>query len=199
LKLAEFTLSRKDPGYVSRAKAVQELENERLRLLAGEAAGDALDRLMDALSPLWHEEKPAPEMFKKFIRKTGLASVVVAVKPGDGSAREQAASCQKVLGGQANIAVEYATKRYRSNLVNWGMIPFTIEKDELMGLAVDDFIHIPGIREAVRGGAESVPAFVISRGIRTPLTLKFKGLLQEDREIILAGCLMNHYAVQTGR
>ena len=143
--------------------------------------------------------RPAPEAFKEFIGNTGLASAVVAIKPGDGSAREQAASCQKVLGGQANIAVEYATKRYRSNLINWGMLPFTVERDELMRLAVDDLILVPQVREAIRSSAESVTAFVVRRGIRTPLVLKFKGLSQEDREIILAGCLMNHYAVQSGR
>ena len=199
LKLAEFTLSRKDPSYVARAKAVNELEDGRLRLLAGEAAGNALDRVLDAISPLWSVGRPAPEAFKEFIGNTGLASAVVAIKPGDGSAREQAASCQKVLGGQANIAVEYATKRYRSNLINWGMLPFTVERDELMRLAVDDLILVPQVREAIRSSAESVTAFVVRRGIRTPLVLKFKGLSQEDREIILAGCLMNHYAVQSGR
>ncbi|MBE0558898.1 MAG: hydratase, partial [Proteobacteria bacterium] len=147
LKLAEFTLSRKDPGYVARAKVVQKRESRRLELLAG---GGATDDLSDALSSFWTEGKPTPEEFRRFIKDTGLGSVIFAVKPGDGSAREQAASCQKVLGGQANIALEYATKRYRSNLINWGMLPFTVGKDAAENLAVDDLIFIPGIRRAVQ-------------------------------------------------
>ena len=154
LKLAEFTLSRKDPGYVARAKAVQKLESRRLELLAG---GGATDDLSDALSSFWTEGKPTPEEFRRFITDTGLGSVIFAVKPGDGSAREQAASCQKVLGGQANIALEYATKRYRSNLINWGMLPFTIGKEAAAHLAVDDLIFIPGIRKAVQKGIETAP------------------------------------------
>jgi aconitate hydratase len=120
--------------------------------------------------------------------------VIFAVKPGDGSAREQAASCQKVLGGQANIALEYATKRYRSNLINWGMLPFTIGKEDMAGLAVGDLTYIPGIRRAIQSGAERIAAFVIHAGKRRPLELIMEGLSQEDRDIILAGCLINYYA-----
>ena len=120
--------------------------------------------------------------------------MICAVKPGDGSAREQAASCQKVLGGQANIAVEYATKRYRSNLINWGMLPFTMEKEKMADLAVDDLIHIPEIRPAILSGEEKIAAFIVREGNRTPLELKLEGLSPEDREIILAGCLINYYA-----
>jgi aconitate hydratase len=119
---------------------------------------------------------------------------VAAVKPGDGSAREQAASCQRVLGGQANIALEYATKRYRSNLINWGMLPFTIGREGMEELAVDDLIYLPGIRSAVQGGAERIPAFRIRQGVRTPLDLKLEALSPEDRGILLAGCLINSYA-----
>ena len=128
------------------------------------------------------------------MKDTGLATVICAIKPGDGSAREQAASCQKVLGGQANIAVEYATKRYRSNLTNWGMLPFTIEKEKMAELALEDLIHIPQIRAAISGGEGKITAFVVRDGRRTPLELKMEGLSPEERDIILAGCLMNYYA-----
>lgn len=191
LKLAEFTLSRKDPGYVARAKAFQKLEQRRLAILA---EGGPADDLIDALSPFWTGGRPTAEEVRRFIADTGLASVVFAVKPGDGSAREQAASCQKVLGGQANIAVEYATKRYRSNLINWGMLPFTIAKEAVGDLAVDHLILIPGIRQAVLNGREKIPAFIIRKGKRKPLELTLEGLSREDRDIILAGCLINYYA-----
>lgn len=191
LKLAEFTLSRKDPGYVARAKAFNELEGQRLRILE---EGGSASSLEDALASFWTEGKPNPEEFKNFIQTTGLGSVIFAVKPGDGSAREQAASCQKVLGGQANIALEYATKRYCSNLINWGMLPFTVGKDAKDQLAVGDLVHIPGIRPAVQGGAESINAFVIRGKNKIPLELKMEGLSQEDRDIILAGCLINYYS-----
>jgi aconitate hydratase len=190
LKLAEFTLSRKDPGYVARAKVFHELENRRRLLIEGGPA----DALQEALSPFWTGTKPTPEEFSKFIQDTGLATVICAIKPGDGSAREQAASCQKVLGGQANIAVEYATKRYRSNLTNWGMLPFTIEKEKIADLVVDDLIYIPQIRAAISKGDEKIAAFIVRKGDRIPLELKLEGLSPEDRDIILAGCLMNHYA-----
>ena len=191
MKLAEFTLSRKDPGYLLRAKAYRDLESRRLRLLTeGGPAGD----LEEALLPFWPSGKPTPEEFLRFLRKTGLGSTIFAIKPGDGSAREQAASCQKVLGGQANIALEYATKRYRSNLINWGLLPFTIDKGSLETLAVGDWLHIPGIRQAVHEGAGNIPAFVIRGGVRTPLELKLESLSQQDREIILAGSLINYYA-----
>ncbi len=191
LRLAEFTLSRKDPGYVARAKAFQEVEFKRLKLLT---EGGREEDLRDALSSFWTEGKPTPEEFRKFIETTGLGSVILAVKPGDGSAREQAASCQKVLGGQANIALEYATKRYRSNLINWGMLPFTAGKEDMAELAVDDLIYIPGIRRAIESGAERITAFIIRAGKRRPLELKMGGLSQEDRDIILTGCLINYYA-----
>jgi aconitate hydratase len=191
LKLAEFTLSRKDPGYLSRAKAFQKLEQRRRTLLA---EGGPADDLIDGLSSFWTEGKPTPEEIRRFIGDTGLASVIFAVKPGDGSAREQAASCQKVLGGEANIALEYATKRYRSNLINWGMLPFTIAKEAAGDLAVDDLIFIPGIRQAILDGREKLPAFVIRGGKRKPLELILEGLSREDRDIILAGCLINYYA-----
>ena len=191
LKLAEFTLSRKDPGYLARTKAFQELERRRLLLLT---EGGPTDTLQEALSSFWTEQKPTQEEFKKQLLNTGLATVIFAVKPGDGSAREQAASCQKVLGGQANIALEYATKRYRSNLINWGMLPFTLRKESAGDIAVDDLIYIPGIRSAILSSVENIPAFVIRKGKRKPLELKLEGLSHDDREIILAGSLINYYA-----
>jgi aconitate hydratase len=191
LKLAEFTLSRKDPGYVARAKAFQALENRRLAVLSDEGTADALQ---EALASFWTGGKPTAEEFRNFLRDTGLATAICALKPGDGSAREQAASCQKVLGGQANIAVEYATKRYRSNLINWGMLPFTAEAGAIEDLAVGDFIHIPQIRPAIANGQERIPADLVREGKRTPLELKLGSLSPEDRDIILAGCLMNYYA-----
>ncbi|TCL39835.1 aconitate hydratase [Anaerospora hongkongensis] len=188
-KLAEFTLSRKDPAYVGRAKDAQNLEIKRLSLIN--------EQIDSALSNLIHEVLPhtgyTPEQLRRFIQETGIGSVIFARKPGDGSAREQAASCQRVLGGDANIALEYATKRYRSNLINWGMVPFTISKDDQGKLEVDEYIYIAGIRHAIQSGAEAVEGIVVSiRGKKT-LTLKLESLTKDDREIILAGCLMNYY------
>jgi len=173
LRLAEFTLSRKDPAYVSRAKTVMKQEKDRRE---GKEVG--------ALSGY------APE-------KTGLGSVVCALKPGDGSAREQAASCQRVLGGVANIAAEYATKRYRSNVVNWGMIPFVYEDLKSSGINPGDRIYIPGIRRALQGMDAEIQAVLLrSDGSENAITLKLAGLTREERDIILSGCLINYYAEQ---
>ncbi len=191
VKLAEFTLSRKDPGYLPRAKTFQQLESLRLGCLV---EGHSVEELAELCSTLQGGKRPGWEVLRQWLGRTGLGSAIFAVKPGDGSAREQAASCQKVLGGQANIAVEYATKRYRSNLINWGMVPFTVEAPAAANLAVGDWIHIPGIRQAVREGAEEIAAFVIRDRARIPLTLKMEGLSPEDRGILLAGCLINYYA-----
>ncbi|MGE5527793.1 MAG: hydratase [Patescibacteria group bacterium] len=172
LRLAEFTLSRKDPGYVARAKAVQAMEAARRE-----------------------DRDPAlPGLGEIDWRRTGLGSAVVARKPGDGSAREQAASSQRVLGGLANIALEYATKRYRSNLVNWGMLPFTADGETFAALAVGDWIHLAGIRRAIADGAEEIEGMLIRDGRKQAIRLKLPGLAAEEREIILAGCLINHYA-----
>lgn len=124
-----------------------------------------------------------------------IGSLIFAVKPGDGSAREQAASSQKVLGGQANIAEEYATKRYRSNLINWGMIPFIVDKGDRDKFETEQWVFIPGIRKAVAGGEEKVEAQLIGTdGAKKKITLAMPGLSEDDRAVILAGCLMNHYA-----
>jgi len=170
IRLSEFALSRKDPQYVPRAKAV--LAEERRR-----RAGEVPDAL------LGHDP-----------RTTGLGSLVMALKPGDGSAREQAASCQRVLGGAANLAAEYATKRYRSNVVNWGMLPFIAEDVKDWNLQPGDRIYLPGIRAAVDGGAEEVSAVLLQKGTERPITLRLPGMTREERDIVLAGCLINYYA-----
>ena len=130
--------------------------------------------------------------------RTGLGSLVMALKPGDGSAREQAASCQRVLGGCANIAGEYATKRYRSNVVNWGMLPFVAEGLKALNLQPGDRVHLPGIRALLEGEGEEIAATVIQDGTDGPtaraVTLTLPGLTREERDIILAGCLINYYA-----
>jgi aconitate hydratase len=123
---------------------------------------------------------------------TGIGSTIFAVKPGDGSAREQAASCQKVLGGWANIANEYATKRYRSNLINWGMIPFLIDGEELP-FAKEDYIFVPDIRKAIEDKLTEIKAFVVSAGETKEITLKLGALTDDERTIILKGCLINFY------
>ena len=172
MKLAGFALSRKDPQYVARAKAIAELEAAR------ESEGETK---VAGLSDIdW--------------ANTEIGSAVFALKPGDGSAREQAASCQRVLGGVANIAAEYATKRYRSNVVNWGMLPFILEDAASFNIQADDLIYIPGIRQILLGDAEDVPATLYQNGTAREITLKLPGLTREERDIILAGCLINYYA-----
>jgi len=178
LKLAEFTLSRKEPLYVERAKATQALNGE----LQNGVVPEELKKVFDQV-----------EATEDMIKNTGLGSVVYANKPGDGSAREQAASCQKVLGGTANIAVEYATKRYRSNLINWGMLPFTIDQENSVGIENGDYVFVEGIRAAVEAGKEEIKAKLVgSKGVKE-VTLYFKNLTKDERDIILAGCLINYY------
>ena len=180
LGLAEFTLSRKDPNYVPRAKAIHAAEKARL---AGE---DALGTV-DGLAAVFAEaQKIAPAT----LDNTGIGSVVYAVKPGDGSAREQAASCQKVLGGYANIAREYATKRYRSNLINWGIVPFLMAEDATF--APDDYIFIPNVRKALETRQKEIPAYVLGATAK-PLTLTVADLTDDEIQIILSGCLINYY------
>ena len=174
LRLSEFALSRKDPQYVPRAKEIKALE-----LLRRKDPGDpAVKAALAGRDPV----------------RTGLGSLVMALKPGDGSAREQAASCQRVLGGCANIAAEYATKRYRSNVVNWGMLPFIADDLETLNLQPGDRVYIPGIRALLEGDGEAVEAAVLRDGGETAVTLTLPGLTREERDIILAGCLINYYA-----
>ncbi|MDD4775091.1 MAG: hydratase [Syntrophomonas sp.] len=190
LKLAEFTLSRKDPGYVGRAKEVDVLEKERRRL-ADSPDQEISTGLQALLEPL--AEAGVVHDRGEFLQHTGIGSLVYAVKPGDGSAREQAASSQKVLGGWANIAVGYATKRYRSNLINWGMLPFTIDP-AAADFAVGELIFIPDIRTRLAQGEESFPAQVIGRGRRREIELRLERLSADERAVILKGSLINYYA-----
>lgn len=182
LGLAEFTLSRKDPEYVSRAKEIQKAQK------AIETGKKPLDEVAELKPVMETVKKICPEINKGNI---GFGSTIFAVKPGDGSAREQAASCQKVLGGWANIANEYATKRYRSNLINWGMLPFTIDAGKLPFKNLD-YIFIPGIKKAVEEKAAAIKAYVVKD---TPIEfdLKIGDLTDDERKIILDGCLINFY------
>jgi aconitate hydratase len=194
LKLAEFTLSRKAPEYVGKAQAIQTLEVERQRLSAeGTVREPQSTELGKIFVPLIEKAQPTMDEVFNRISRTGIGSLIFAVKPGDGSAREQAASCQKVLGGWANIAVEYATKRYRSNLINWGMLPFTIDPEDAAKLAVEAYVFIPGIRQAVQSGAEEVTACLIDGDSKQELKLKLANLTSDERQIILDGCLINYY------
>jgi aconitate hydratase len=193
LKLASFTLSRKDPPYLGRAGAAQALEQRRLALLAGGAADPAL---LSAAAP-WAAAFSPGATVEAFLRETGLGSLVFALKPGDGSAREQAASCQKVLGGWANIANEYATKRYRSNLINWGMVPFTTAEKGQEKLEAGDWVFLAGLRRGLRVGAEAFAARILKADGRVlSLALELKNLPAAEREILLAGSLINFYALE---
>jgi aconitate hydratase len=179
--LSEFTLSRRVPEYVSRSKAVRELETARRN---GEVPSDVA------------------EVLKKVggdVKRTTVGSCVFANKPGDGSAREQAASCQKVLGGWANICYEYATKRYRSNCINWGIVPFTIDKAEAFNYTDGDWVYIPGIRQAILDGVETVQGKVITKSGTRDITLSCKNLSPEEKRILTEGCLMNYYAAGYGK
>ena len=181
LGLAEFTLSRKDPAYVGRAKEVQVAEKAI-------EAGNCPSQAFPEVKPIMDTIKTKFTISRDVM---GIGSTIFAVKPGDGSAREQAASCQKVLGGWANIAREYATKRYRSNLINWGMLPFIIDKGELP-FTNGDYIFIPKIADAVKNKATSMKAYVVNKDMKE-FELKMDELTDDEREIILDGCLINYY------
>ncbi len=184
LGLAEFTLSRKDPEYVGKAKAIQAAQKA---VEAGSCPAEAVPELKPVFEAI-HTLYPDVDR-----TNVGIGSTIFAVKPGDGSAREQAASCQKVLGGWANIANGYATKRYRSNLINWGMLPFLIDEGKLP-FANGDFLFIPDITEAVKAGASEVKAFAVKDGLKE-FTLKLGEMTADEREIILKGCLINYNRV----
>ncbi len=181
IALSEFTLSRRVPEYVKRSKAVRDIETARRN---GEAPTEAADIL----------KKVGGD-----IGKTTVGSCVFAKKPGDGSAREQAASCQKVLGGWANVCYEYATKRYRSNCLNWGIVPFTIDKTEPFDFTDGDYIYIPGIREAILNSVETIQGKVITKDTVKDITLHCKGLSPDEKLILTEGCLMNYYAAGYGK
>ena len=179
LGLAEFTLSRRDPEYVGRAKAVQAMENERL-------AGKVNAEIAEVIKVV--NTIPGQEAVKA--ENVEIGSTIYANKPGDGSAREQAASCQRVLGALANITQEYATKRYRSNCMNWGMLPFHLKGEPTM-FDVDDYIYIPNIRTALEGDLTDIPAYVIKNGKAEEIHLYIQPMTENERRIVKAGCLIN--------
>ena len=182
IRLSEFALSRRVPEYVGRAKAVAQVEEQR-------RAGSKPEKLVKLLSAVGDGEK--------LMANTQFGSCVFANKPGDGSAREQAASCQKVLGGFANICYEFATKRYRSNCINWGILPFTLDQNVPFPYEDGDCVYVPNIRKAVEEGQENIPAKVIRKdGSVEDLMLHITGLTPDEKEIILDGCLMNYYAAR---
>lgn len=183
LGLAEFALSRKDPLYVGRAKEIQKAQKA---VEAGTCPLEAVDELKEVMTAIHTQFAGVGE------GNVGFGSTIFAVKPGDGSAREQAASCQKVLGGWANIANEYATKRYRSNLINWGMLPFIIPEGELPFKNLD-YIFIPDIRKAVENKESDITAYVVKEGGLKAFRLHVDPLTDDEREIILKGCLINYY------
>ena len=183
LALAEFALSRKDPEYVGRAKEVQKAEKARVN---GEKPAEALPELAPVIETI---KTKYPDLNRE---NFGIGSTIFAVKPGDGSAREQAASCQKVLGGWANIANEYATKRYRSNLINWGMLPFLIPEGDLP-FANGDYLFVPNVRKAIEDKLTDIEAYVVKDGELKSFTLKMGDLTDDERTIILKGCLINYY------
>ncbi|MDO4567500.1 MAG: hydratase [Clostridia bacterium] len=178
LRLSEFALSRRVPEYVGRSKDTKRLDEAR-------RAGDVPEEVLTALAKVGDAAALA--------QSTCVASALFANKPGDGSAREQAASCQKVLGGCANICYEYATKRYRSNCINWGILPFTISEDTPFEYGAGDYVYVEGIRDAIASGTEEIPAKVIAGDGVHDITLYIKGLTAEERRILLEGCLMNYY------
>ena len=182
LGLAEFALSRKDPAYVGLAKEVQKAQKA---IEAGEDAAEAFPEVKDILETVKESYADVTQ------DNLGIGSTIFAVKPGDGSAREQAASCQKVLGGWANIANEYATKRYRSNLIYWGMLPFIFDNGELP-FANGDYLFIPNVKQAVKDKAKEMKAYVVGDGLKE-ITLKMDELTDDERTIILKGCLINFY------
>ena len=175
LKLSEFALSRRVPEYVGISKRIQAQDLER-------RAGRVPENVAAALKAVGAGAED-----------TSFGSCVFARKPGDGSAREQAASCQKVLGGDANICYEYATKRYRSNCINWGIVPFTIDPETAFDYESGDFVFVPGIRKAILAGAEEIDAQVITKDGVKPLHLYFRNLTAAERQILADGCLMNYY------
>ncbi len=184
LGLSEFALSRKDPAYVGRAKEVQKAQKA---IEAEQCPAEAFEELKPIIGKI-------TETYTEIDRTNlGIGSTIFAVKPGDGSAREQAASCQKVLGGWANIANEYATKRYRSNLINWGMLPFITEEEHTaLSFKNGDYIFVPEVRKAVEEKASEIKAYVVGDSLKE-ITLKLGDMTEAEREIILKGCLINYY------
>jgi len=182
LRLAEFTLSRRVPEYVERAKAVDKVEQDRIS-----GNGDEVSKILKKMG------------FEFDLDNIQYSSCIYANRPGDGSAREQAASCQKVLGTSANIAIEYATKRYRSNCINWGIIPFTLCEGETFEGEVGSYVLVPNIKKALESGTQTLKAYLFDGKDVKSFKLELKDLAPEERQIILTGCLMNYYAVTDNR
>lgn len=182
LGLAEFTLSRRDPGYVGRTKEVDKIEKARNAGICPTEAEPALKEIFEKIRTISGNENVKAN-------ETEIGSVVYALRPGDGSAREQAASCQRVIGGLANIALEYATKRYRSNVMNWGMLPFLMEGEP--EFQIGDYIYVPGIRQILDGNMSKIPAYIIGASVKE-ITLSIADMTPEEREIVKAGCLINY-------
>lgn len=181
IALSEFTLSRRVPEYVERSKAIREMETQRQSGAAPDEALEVLQKVGGNMS------------------NTSIGSCIFATKPGDGSAREQAASCQKVLGGFANICYEFATKRYRSNCINWGVVPFTIDRSTPFGYSDGDYVYIPGLRQAILDGRDDIPGKIITQaGNIIDIPLQLKGFTDEEKLILTEGCLMNYYAAGYG-
>lgn len=180
LGLAEFALSRRDPSYVGNAKAVHTLEKARV-------VGEQVEELEPGLAAVYEKiTHISPDVAKRDIE---IGSMIYCVKPGDGSAREQAASCQRVLGGLANICTEYATKRYRSNVMNWGMLPFQMK--EAPCFAVGDYIYIPNIRKALDGDMQDIQAYVLGDTVQK-ISLYIAAMTEDEKKIVKAGCLINY-------
>ena len=183
MRLAEFTLSRKDPGYVARAKQVQQLYQE-----SKSGMPDELKRIFALIQKCrWAGD------ITTLHSSTGIGSLVSSIKPGDGSAREQAASCQKMLGTWGNLAREYATKRYRSNCINWGILPL-ITESEIEDISLEGYLFLPGIRKAVKDAIVEIQGYLINDSVARPLTLFLPDLTEKDREVLLAGNLINFYS-----
>jgi len=183
LRLAEFTLGRKDPAYVGKAKEIQRHEIQRENGGDPSVASEEIRKVYDKIRTIKGFENIDP-------KNVGIGSTIFANKPGDGSAREQAASCQRVIGAWANLAKEYATKRYRSNLINWGMVPFLVNGEPVFNK--DEYVFIPGLRNAILDGKAEIKAYAIGNGV-TEFTVSVGDLTKDERSIITAGCLINYY------
>lgn len=186
-RMSDYTLSRRDPEYVPVAKEIQALEDERKEFVRGNTK-EISKELRELVARVAGDVN-----VEEFLKSTGFGSVVYAVKPGDGSAREQAASCQRVLGGLANITVEYATKRYRSNLVNWGILPFTADPSIVDELDRNDYIYIPGMRTKLVNGEKSIMATVVKADTTKEIELRLNDVAEEEKEVLLDGSLINFY------
>ncbi len=186
--LSEFALSRKVPEYVGRSKEVRAMEKAR--------QDNEVNSDLTATYKVLKDVMKLDTSVEELLKSTAIGSVIYANKPGDGSAREQAASCQRVLGGAANIALEYATKRYRSNVMNWGMMPFLISEEESRKLAVGDLVWIPNVKEILAGSTDNYEAFVIRNGEVNKVTLHLGDIQNEEKDIIESGCLINYYATR---